>query len=94
MRKLALTLVCPALLCTVNGALADQLRAPCGKLLSVSAGEASYLYYKAETALGADAASRLWAAYHQLKTRCASRPDASVVVNVEPKVKAFIEANR
>ncbi len=75
-------------------AKADQMAASCATLINISAEEADYIYYLAQGDLGAETANRLWAVYHRLRHRCGSRPWARVVVNVEPGVKAFLEAHR
>jgi hypothetical protein len=95
MKKLAPALLSLALLDSLaSPAAAAQMAASCSRLLAISSGEAGFIYYEAEADLGAGTANRLWAAYHRLRYRCAGRPRSSVVVDVEPRVKAFLEAHR
>lgn len=64
------------------------------KVLNVSDGEADFIYYRAKADLGAAAAGRLWSVDHRLRSRCSSHPALHLSINVEPRVKAFLEAYR
>jgi hypothetical protein len=75
-------------------ARAAPMTASCARLLDIGSGEAGFIYYEAEADLGTDTANRLWAAYHRLRRQCVDRPWASVTVNVEPRVKIFLDAHR
>jgi hypothetical protein len=77
-----------------SSAPAAQMAASCASLMNVSTFEAHVIYYQARADLGTDTANRLWAVYHRLKNRCAGRPAARIVVDVEPRVKTFLEAHR
>lgn len=73
---------------------ADRITATCATIAGVGNAEANYLYYEAEAELGAGAAGRLYGAYHQLKSKCQNNRGARIVLNVQPRVKAFFEARR
>lgn len=73
---------------------ADRVTATCATVAGVDNAEANYLYYEAEAEFGAGAAGRLYGAYHQLKSKCQNNPSARVVVNVQPRVRAFFETRR
>jgi hypothetical protein len=73
---------------------AERMAASCPRLLSISSEEATLVYYDAEGDLGRETADRLWAAYHRLRNQCANKPHSQVVVNVEPRVRNFLEAHR
>lgn len=75
-------------------ARAAHMTASCARLLGVSDGEASYIYFRAEEDLGKATAARLWSVYHRLRNHCADQPHSSVDVVVDPQVKAFLEAYR
>ncbi len=68
----------------------DQLH----HFIASSVWDAAPLEYLAQGDLGDETANRLWAVYHRLPHKCGNRPWARVVVNVEPRVKAFLEAHR
>ncbi len=86
---------CGALALTAaNPAMADRITATCGTIAGVDTAEASYLYYEAEAEFGSGAAGRLYGAYHQLRSKCQHNPNARVVINVQPAVRAFFEARR
>lgn len=78
----------------IGSAPAAQMTASCTRLLSISDGEASYIYFRAEEDLGTATAGRLWSAYHRLRNHCAGHPRSLIEVSVEPRVKAFLEAYR
>jgi hypothetical protein len=86
----ALMIVCWA----APPAKAERMTASCASLLSISAGEADLVYYQAQADLGSETANRLWASYHRIKYQCAGNPKGRVIVNVEPRVRAFLEAHR
>lgn len=75
-------------------ASADRLAASCATILNVGGAEADFLYYDAEADLGSGKATQLWNEFHSLKYHCAGTPEASFVVNVSPRVKAFLESHR
>lgn len=78
----------------VAPAPAAQMTTSCARLLSISDGEASFIYYRAEEDLGSATAGRLWNVYHRLRNHCAGQPRSVIDVSVEPRVKAFLEAYR
>ncbi|MEK8093010.1 hypothetical protein WOC76_10820 [Methylocystis sp. IM3] len=73
-------------------AAADRYAASCSDILNVSSSEADFLYYDARTELGSETALRLWNGYHRLKYACARNPGAKMVVNLSPRVRAFLES--
>ena len=79
---------------TTTPARADRITATCGTISGVGTAKANYLYYEAQARFGSGAAGRLYGAYQQLKNKCQHNPNARVIVNVQPGVRAFFEARR
>jgi hypothetical protein len=73
--------------------IAEPMAARCTSILGISSGEGDLVYYQAEADLGTDTANSLWAAYHRLKNKCSKNPSGNIVVNVEPRVRQFLEAH-
>jgi hypothetical protein len=95
MKKAGATALSLALLAALaTPAQAAPMAVSCARLLGISSGEAGSIYYAAEADLGTETANRLWGAYHRLRSQCATRPSSRVVVDMEPRVKAFLEAYR
>jgi hypothetical protein len=95
MKKIAQAVLSLTLMCWImRPAYAEQVAANCTSILSIGSGEADLVYYQAEADLGTDTANRLWTAYHRLKNKCTNNATAKIVVNVEPRIRAFLEAHR